>query len=61
MHFRYQTCLLKEIILPKLRAMGFDWETMDWFNSYLKSREQRVDALSDPLLVTCGVQQRFIP
>ena len=49
-----------DIILIKLKALGFSHTSLQWVKSYLVGREQVVDVegtLSTPLKLTCGVPQ----
>ena len=52
-----------DILLNKLKAMGFSDTSLQWLRSYLVGREQVVDVegtLSSPLKSTCGVPQGSI-
>lgn len=49
-----------EILLIKLRAMGFNNLAVKWVSSYLQGRKQMVDVdgtLSKPKIWNCGVPQ----
>lgn len=49
-----------EILIYKLKAIGFDKNSLKWVQSYLKDRKQQVDikgTLSNPLFINCGVPQ----
>ncbi len=51
------------ILLYKLKAVGFDKNSLRWVKSYLDDRCQRVDIkgiLSSPLFINCGVPQGSI-
>ncbi len=51
------------ILLYKLKAVGFDKNSLRWVQSYLDDRCQRVDikgTLSSPLFINCGVPQGSI-
>ena len=52
-----------EILITKLKAMGFDNRSSTWMRSYLTGREQVVDingVLSSAEQITCGVPQGSI-
>lgn len=52
-----------DILLNKLKALGFSDSSLQWVRSYLVGREQVVDVegtLSSPLKLTCGVPQGSI-
>ena len=52
-----------DILLQKLKALGFDPLAVKWFESYLKGRNQKTEIngiFSDPRLVPCGVPQGSI-
>ena len=52
-----------DILLNKLKALGFSDTSLQWVSSYLVGREQVVDVdgtLSTPLKLTCGVPQGSI-
>jgi hypothetical protein len=49
-----------ELLIQKLQEYGFGGRLLQWFNSYLTDRRQRVTVLgatSDTLPVTSGVPQ----
>ena len=52
-----------DILLQKLKALGFDPLAIKWFESYLKGRNQKTEIngiFSDPRVVPCGVPQGSI-
>lgn len=52
-----------DILLNKLKALGFSGTSLQWVRSYLVGREQVVDVegtLSSPFKLTCGVPQGSI-
>ena len=52
-----------DIMIDKLKAIGFDGTSVSWMQSYLEGRVQMVEvngSLSSPLPVTCGVPQGSI-
>ena len=52
-----------DILLKKLRAIGFSNHTIGWFKSNLSNRLLRVNlenCYSDPSIITCGVPQGSI-
>ena len=49
-----------DILLFKLKALGFKYEIIKWMSSYLTGREQIVNVNgieSEPVELTCGVPQ----
>ena len=53
----------QEILITKLRAMGFDGKSSTWMQSYLTGTDQVVDVngvLSSAKRITCGVPQGSI-
>ncbi|CAB4031691.1 Hypothetical predicted protein, partial [Paramuricea clavata] len=51
------------MLLDKLRILGVDEDSLDWFESYLSERSQPTsvsDSISSPLLVSVGVPQGSI-
>ena len=55
--------LSKDIVCQKLKCFGFDKTSVNWFNSYLSDREQRVmigSTLSDPVSLKVGSPQGAI-
>ena len=52
-----------DLLLQKLQSVGATSPSLEWFNNYLSSRNQRVriaDAISDPLPLKYGVPQGSI-
>ena len=52
-----------EILLSKLRCIGLNKQSINWFRSYLTGRSQVVDVngtLSGTQNITCGVPQGSI-
>ena len=52
-----------DILLQKLKALGFDPLAIKWFESYLKGRNKKNeinDIFSDPRVAPCGVPQGSI-
>ena len=55
--------LSKDIVCQKLRCYGFDKTSVNWFNSYLSEREQRVmigSTISKPITLKVGSPQGAI-
>ena len=55
--------LSKDIVCQKLRCYGFDNKSVNWFNSYLSEREQRVmigSTISKPITLKVGSPQGAI-
>ena len=55
--------LSKDIVCQKLKCFGFDKTSINWFNSYLSDREQRVmigSTISDPISLKIGSPQGAI-
>ena len=56
-------CLSHEILLGKMKKLGFNAETLKWFQSYLSNRKQYVEVngtLSDECDLTVGTPQGSI-
>ena len=52
-----------EILLHKLKALGFHDMSVLWIESYLRNRKQKTEingTFSDPGVVSCGVPQESI-
>ena len=52
-----------DMLLFKLKAIGFKYDVIKWMSSYLTGREQMVNVNgveSDPASITCGVPQGSI-
>ena len=55
--------LSKDIVCQKLKCFGFDKTSINWFNSYLSDREQRVmigSTIFDPISLKIGSPQGAI-